>query len=328
MKPFFSIVIPVYNCKEFLLKCLDSVRSQDFVDWECICVDDGSVDGSAGVLDDYALKDSRFKVLHQKNKGVSEARNLGIEVSTGDWISFVDADDFLARDYYRLIHELILVNPDVDVAMIRLSAREQNGDMHVLHPYQTSRVVEGDITAVAQNEPTGWMSSVMVDKICRRDLFVRCHIHFEPGMQSGEDTLCAMQVLAYAKRMVIDASVDGYYYRFHDGSLNHSKETLKKVLDRFAFPLRLIQLYEAVGFHSVLVLAEHWCGNIFFAGRTLSWRDKKRFADQIMKRGEMREVILPFMRANGNLKMRVFAIVIQLLPNWMSEIVVLSLQFL
>lgn len=93
MNPFFSIIIPVYNVAPYLRECLDSVLAQTFGDWEAICVDDGSTDGSGAILDEYAVRDKRFRVVHQPNAGVATARNKGLEETTGQWVLFLDADD-------------------------------------------------------------------------------------------------------------------------------------------------------------------------------------------------------------------------------------------
>lgn len=91
----FSIIIPVYNVAPWLRACLDSVRAQTFAEFECICVDDGSTDGSGAILDECAARDVRFRVIHQPNGGEGAARNAGLEVATDEWICFVDADDVL-----------------------------------------------------------------------------------------------------------------------------------------------------------------------------------------------------------------------------------------
>ena len=75
--PLFSIIIPVYRNEKQLAACLDSIRKQTLADWECLCIDDGSTDGSGAILDEYARKDARFRVIHKRNEGVSAARNLG-----------------------------------------------------------------------------------------------------------------------------------------------------------------------------------------------------------------------------------------------------------
>ncbi len=94
----FSVVIPVYNAEKFLRSCLDSVAGQTFSDWECLCVDDGSADGSADILDEYAARDARFRVIRQPHCGVGPARNVALDMATGDYVVFVDADDALEQD--------------------------------------------------------------------------------------------------------------------------------------------------------------------------------------------------------------------------------------
>ena len=95
-----SIIIPVYKVEQYLPECLDSVINQTYKNLEIICVDDGSPDNSGKILDEYASKDNRIKVIHKENGGVSSARNAGLDIATGDWISFVDADDYIASDFY------------------------------------------------------------------------------------------------------------------------------------------------------------------------------------------------------------------------------------
>ena len=95
MRPEFSIIIPVYNVAPYLRECLDSVLAQTVTNWEAICVDDGSTDYSSVILDEYAAKDSRFRVFHQNNAGVGAARNLAMSEATGEWLLFLDAYDIL-----------------------------------------------------------------------------------------------------------------------------------------------------------------------------------------------------------------------------------------
>jgi glycosyltransferase involved in cell wall biosynthesis len=101
--PKVSIIVPVYNVKEFLPKCLDSILSQTIRDMEVITIDDGSSDGSAGVLDSYAESDNRITVVHVKNGGVSKARNIGLDRAKGDFIGFVDPDDYVEPQMYSTL---------------------------------------------------------------------------------------------------------------------------------------------------------------------------------------------------------------------------------
>lgn len=95
----FSIIIPVYNVEQFLPKCLDSVLEQSYRDLEIIVVNDGSTDGSGPICDEYAKRDNRFRVIHQRNKGIGCARNAGLDLVKGEYICFIDSDDWVEKDY-------------------------------------------------------------------------------------------------------------------------------------------------------------------------------------------------------------------------------------
>lgn len=97
-----SVIVPVYNVENYLCKCVDSIINQTYNNLEIILVDDGSTDGSASICDEYVLKDSRVKVIHKENGGVSSARNIGIAEASGEYICFVDSDDWLELDYFEI----------------------------------------------------------------------------------------------------------------------------------------------------------------------------------------------------------------------------------
>lgn len=111
-----SIIVPIYNTKDYLEKCLYSVRVQSYRNIEVIMVDDGSTDGSADVCQQICMKDSRFHYYYQKNQGVSSARNYGIELAKGDLIAFVDSDDWIEADMYEKMVDLML-NNESDMVM-------------------------------------------------------------------------------------------------------------------------------------------------------------------------------------------------------------------
>ena len=97
---FFSIIVPVYNVEEYLIECIDSVLRQTFADFEFILVDDGSTDQSGKICDEYAQKDDRIKVIHKENGGLSDARNIGTSVSMGEYIIYIDSDDYICSNYF------------------------------------------------------------------------------------------------------------------------------------------------------------------------------------------------------------------------------------
>ncbi|WP_346867987.1 MULTISPECIES: glycosyltransferase family 2 protein [unclassified Clostridium] len=106
MKPDISIIIPIYKVEEYLPRCIDSILAQTFTNFEVILVNDGSPDGSGKICDEYAERDSRIKVVHKENGGLSSARNAGISISSGKYIGFVDSDDYINKDMYSKLYEL------------------------------------------------------------------------------------------------------------------------------------------------------------------------------------------------------------------------------
>lgn len=97
--PKISIIVPVYNVEKYIRRCLDSLAVQTFTDWECICVDDGTPDNSGAICDEYAQKDGRFVVIHKENGGVSSARNVGLDVAKGEYVTFCDSDDWVEKNW-------------------------------------------------------------------------------------------------------------------------------------------------------------------------------------------------------------------------------------
>ncbi len=105
-QPKISVVVPVYNVEKYLARCVDSILAQTFTDTEIILVDDGSTDNSGILCDQYALKDPRIKVIHKENGGLSDARNGGQAVASGDYISFIDSDDFIEPEMLQVLYDL------------------------------------------------------------------------------------------------------------------------------------------------------------------------------------------------------------------------------
>ena len=105
-----SVIVPVYNVEKYLTKCVDSIMNQTYKDLEIILVDDGSTDNSGKICDEYVKKDKRFKVIHKKNGGLSDARNVGIKNSTGEYLSFIDSDDYIDNDMIECLYNACIKN--------------------------------------------------------------------------------------------------------------------------------------------------------------------------------------------------------------------------
>ena len=100
-----SVIVPVYNVERYLEKCIESICHQTFSNMEIILVDDGATDNSGFVCDEWALRDSRIRVIHKENGGLSDARNAGIEIASGSWLAFIDSDDFITADTLERMYE-------------------------------------------------------------------------------------------------------------------------------------------------------------------------------------------------------------------------------
>ncbi len=133
MNPKISVIVPVYNADKWIEDCLTSIQNQSFQDFEVIIVDDGSIDQSGYICDQFASNDSRFRVIHKENSGVSESRNVALKLCVGDWVTFVDADDTLPVDSLRVRLESCLVN-NTDVSVGNITEISSTG-AHMYHSY-------------------------------------------------------------------------------------------------------------------------------------------------------------------------------------------------
>ena len=106
--PLITVIVPVYNVEKYLTRCVDSIINQTYKNLEIILVDDGSTDSSPAICDNYAKKDSRINVIHKQNNGASSARNAALDIASGDYIGFVDSDDYINRDMYASLFDSIV----------------------------------------------------------------------------------------------------------------------------------------------------------------------------------------------------------------------------
>ena len=141
--PKISIIVPVYNVEQFLRHCIDSILNQSFADFELLLIDDGSKDASGEICDKYAVKDSRIRVFHKENGGVSSARNLGLENAKGEWVTFVDADDSLKE---RFLNDLF-VNTDVDIDLV-IGGYQEFGDYHNVNKIENKQIFDFSDSAI------------------------------------------------------------------------------------------------------------------------------------------------------------------------------------
>lgn len=175
-----SVIIPVYNSEKFIEKCINSILSQSFTDFEIIAVDDGSTDSSPDILNAVSKTDSRLKVYSKANGGVSSARNYGIEMAQGEYISFVDSDDELPRDALKILYE----NTDDSIDLISGSYHLTGAFRHdIIHTAQRFTNAER-LTRFEEQDHTNWGPC---GKLYRKSIVDRYNIRFREDISYSED---------------------------------------------------------------------------------------------------------------------------------------------
>lgn len=192
MTPYISVIIPVYNAEATLNKCVDSVLKQHFTDFEVILVDDGSKDGSCQICEEFARKDSRVMVIHKENGGVSSARNRGLEISKGTWVTFVDSDDYLGDGFLQ--NEELTADIVFGSYLNVIDAREAGG-------FSSKVMREASLGNVVARYGNDTILRGPCVKWFRRDLIG--NIRFPEDMKVGEDTCFVWQYLSRCKTYAV-----------------------------------------------------------------------------------------------------------------------------
>lgn len=205
MKPLISIIIPVYNVKRYVGKCLDSIMRQKYENLDIVVVDDGSSDDSGEICDNLVKKDERIRVFHKKNGGLSDARNFGLKKAKGDIVAFVDGDDFVSEDYVSAMYEEMTRN-NVDVVVC---------GYNLVKPKK--EVMSGKEAAAKLLTQQENIDIVAWNKLYKKSLFVDNNIWFPKG-KKHEDTLTTYKVLSKARRVVYLDEVL-YCYVEREGSI-------------------------------------------------------------------------------------------------------------
>lgn len=194
--PEISVIIPVYNVEKYLARCLDSALAQDFPDVEILCIDDGSTDGSLSILREYAARDSRIRVLEQKNSGVSAARNAGLNAARGTWIAFVDSDDEVLPGIWSTLLEG--ATDEDAVCFSAEEVREENG--------QWKRIDSGYFNVTSQgvrmlsDDDLDQLSMTVWDKLFRRAKVEDCSLRF-PEKVHFEDNVFVLNFFALNRKV-------------------------------------------------------------------------------------------------------------------------------
>lgn len=258
-----TVIIPCYNIEDNLRPCLDSVRAQSYAHFHAILVDDGSTDGTGRICDEYAATDARFSVLHTENGGSSMARKNGMAAAKTEYVTFVDGDDVIHPDMYRLMMEALEKNGKADIVVCGVADMYGTEVKHrntatVDARYEEIDHIEGVLRIL---DDTEW-KSYMWNKIYRRALFK--DIQFPIGRNLDED-ISVMHLLFHSAKLSLYNPSELYFYRHREGNicLSYSVESMtKKAIDRIAARWERLQFVERhPEYHKML----NKCRNNFLA---------------------------------------------------------------
>lgn len=213
--PKISIIVPVYKVEDCIGHCLNSIMVQTFLDWECILVDDGSPDRSGIICDEYAKKDSRFKVYHKINGGVSSARNVGLDNAKGIFVTFIDSDDFIDINFISSLIEPYLCDSEIDFihgGCVDYLPLKKN-----VIPNQKYRNLVSTDKALLFAKFRG----LIVSKLFNLEIIRENKIRFDERIKLGEDMVFTIDYLAYSSKYAFVESV-GYFYVQREGSAMHT----------------------------------------------------------------------------------------------------------
>lgn len=263
-----SVVIPVYNVESTLQRCVESVLNQSFSDFEVILVDDGSSDDSGTIADTWAAKDNRIVVVHQANQGLSEARNTGIEIAKGEYITFVDSDDFIGEDTYTALMDVLENNPDYD--FLEYSVVEYYNAPFQRHLHLVDKVYND--TKSYWLESKVYKHAYACNKIYKKKIFTK--IRYPKG-KTFEDALTLPWILEECK-VVATTHLGTYFYCYNaagittnatgedldnlfNAHLQYMSRTNNMDLHYYAYLLNIqLDVYESTGKEPVLPVLPYY----------------------------------------------------------------------
>lgn len=225
-----SIVIPVYKAEKYLSNCVDSVLGQSYHDIEVILVDDASPDRCGDICEEYARKDSRVKVIHKENEGVSKARNAGLEIATGDYVQFVDSDDYLETTMTEKLVKAMEAN-QVDMVLCGFYEKNLNFQRESKAEEEPGVYTKDAFLKNIMRNPYSFHYGVLWNKLFRGDALRE--LRFSSDMDFGEDFIFNLHYLRYVDKIAVIEDPLYYYIRYNTESLMYVQTVGKKEVSKY-----------------------------------------------------------------------------------------------
>ncbi|MFJ7827544.1 glycosyltransferase family 2 protein [Psychrobacillus sp. NPDC096623] len=273
MSDVITIIVPIYKVENYLHRCVDSILNQTYKGLEIILVNDGSPDSCGKICDEYAKLDERVKVIHKKNGGLSDARNAGVEIAQGEYISFVDSDDWIGENYIKKLYQLLInTNSDISVCnFIKTSTEKLQVDilMEEIYEYSNVKALEQLYGRFGVQMVTAW------GKLYKRKLFEG--IRF-PVDRIHEDEFTTYKLIYKAKKIVLTTAQLLYYWQRED-SITGIGFNIKHRLDVIDAFKERAEFFEHIGLKD---LRDRTYKVLFFVYKDVS-KGKKMFENGFKK---------------------------------------------
>ena len=240
----FSIIIPVYNVEKYLTKCIETVFAQTYTNYEVILVDDGSTDSSSGICDKLANNNEKIRTIHQKNQGLSAARNTGIDNAIGEYLVFLDSDDYW--DDVNALQEISQIIDEKQAEVVTWSLKkyiEDTGKIEAKYKQFPTLCKTGKTEIIKAILQSGLYRACACDKAVKRSLVTENSLYFKLG-DTSEDIEWAAELMIYMKTIEI-LPKDFYVYRQRSGSITKTKSQ-KNINDLVKHIENCIQFGEAI----------------------------------------------------------------------------------
>lgn len=270
-----SIIVPVYNAEKYLKKCINSIINQTYSNLEIILIDDGSTDNSGNICDEFAKKDNRILVIHKKNEGLSATRNVGIEKATGEFIGFVDSDDYIEKDMYEILYKDI-TRYDADVASISISMVKKNGkkisgtDTNERNIYENDDIIKELLLHKT-------LKNYSCDKLYKAELFE--NIRYIVGV-AYEDVPFMFKIMSKAKKVVYYDAIK-YFYVKHENSLSavtsekNVNDYIDAIINRFILTEKEYKSLNIYNLYAIANTAIHAYYKVMLSSKSIENHRKK-----------------------------------------------------
>ena len=302
MSKKISVILPVYNVEKYIARCLDSIVNQTYKNIEIIVVDDGSSDNSGKICEEYKQRDNRIKVLHIDNVGVSNARNIALQEVSGEYIQFVDSDDYIEKEMLQEMAEC-MDNNTAELMVTGFINQEETFSDLVL-PEEEGKYNIHEYAGRIMKTPYSFIYGVLWNKLFRADIVKENNIAFTAETNFGEDFIFVLEYLKYVTSVFVLRKGFYHYVRYNTNSLmyiqskkNDAEEYCLILKKRLVIYHYYMEFYKKIGMYEENknkineYMLGYWVGRyrVFFSN--MSWKEKKICRRFILENKELKQCI-------------------------------------